>query len=66
MIASLWILDEPFTALDRHAVAELETRIAAKAQQGGAVLLTTHHALNLDFPLQVINLDELAAALEQG
>lgn len=43
--ASLWLLDEPFTALDRQAVAELEGWIAEFAAGGGAVVLTTHHAL---------------------
>ena len=43
--ASLWLLDEPFTALDRQAVAELEGWIADFAAEGGVVVLTTHHAL---------------------
>jgi heme exporter protein A len=60
--ADLWILDEPFTALDKRGVAELETRIAAKAAEGGAVILTTHHALQLNCPVRVINLDTLAGA----
>jgi heme exporter protein A len=56
--APLWILDEPFTALDRKAVAELEARIADHAGSGGAVILTTHHPLQLACPLEIINLDE--------
>ena len=55
--AALWILDEPFTALDRNGVADLEARIAAFAQQGGAVILTTHHPLQLACKLRVLNLD---------
>ncbi|MDR2213135.1 MAG: cytochrome c biogenesis heme-transporting ATPase CcmA [Pseudomonadales bacterium] len=55
--ASLWILDEPFTALDRFGVAALERQVAAKARAGGAVLLTTHHQLRLDCELQRIDLD---------
>ncbi len=55
--ASLWILDEPFTALDRKGVAQLEERIAAFAQRGGAVILTTHHPLQLPCALRAINLD---------
>lgn len=43
--AQLWILDEPFTAIDRHGVAELETWLAAHADAGGGVLLTTHQPL---------------------
>ena len=58
--AKLWILDEPFTALDRRGVAELEARIGAFAERGGAVLLTTHHPLQLAHPMQAINLDAQA------
>ena len=62
--APLWILDEPFTALDRQAVADLENRIAAHVTGGGAVILTTHHALKLACPLEVINLDERERVLQ--
>ncbi|GGY07382.1 cytochrome c biogenesis ATP-binding export protein CcmA [Litchfieldella qijiaojingensis] len=41
----LWILDEPFTAIDRDGVAEFEQRLLAHARRGGSVLLTTHHDL---------------------
>lgn len=58
--AVLWILDEPFTALDRHGVADLEQRIAEFAGSGGAVILTTHHQLQLGCELTVLNLDTLA------
>lgn len=57
--APLWIIDEPFTALDKVGVAELEQRIARKAQSGGAVILTTHHSLQVEHPLSVLNLDAL-------
>jgi heme exporter protein A len=45
--AKLWILDEPFTAIDKAGVAQLELLIEQHAQQGGAVLLTTHQELSL-------------------
>lgn len=41
----LWILDEPFTALDKHGVAQLERHLATHCGQGGMVVLTTHHSL---------------------
>ena len=41
----LWILDEPFTALDKQGVAQLEAHLAAHCEQGGTVVLTTHHSL---------------------
>jgi len=43
----LWILDEPFTALDKHGVAQLEAHLARHCEQGGLVVLTTHHSLEL-------------------
>lgn len=42
----LWILDEPFTALDKHGVAQLERHLAAHCEQGGLVVLTTHHSMS--------------------
>lgn len=41
----LWILDEPFTALDKQGVAELELHLASHCEAGGLVVLTTHHSL---------------------
>ena len=46
--AQLWILDEPFTAIDVHGVDKLRQLFANHAQQGGAVILTTHQDLGLD------------------
>lgn len=43
--APLWVLDEPFTALDRDGVAQLESHLAAHCTRGGLVVLTTHHVL---------------------
>ncbi|WP_434456059.1 cytochrome c biogenesis heme-transporting ATPase CcmA [Stutzerimonas urumqiensis] len=41
----LWILDEPFTALDKLGVAQLERHLAEHCERGGMVVLTTHHTL---------------------
>jgi heme exporter protein A len=41
----LWVLDEPFTALDKQGVAQLEEHLAKHCEQGGMVVLTTHHTL---------------------
>lgn len=46
----LWILDEPFTAIDRAGVAELEGWLRDHAAAGGLVLLTTHHEFAAGFP----------------
>jgi heme exporter protein A len=54
--ALLWILDEPFTAIDQQGVSQLEGLIQAHAQGGGAVLLTTHHQLGIGFPVKRLTL----------
>ncbi|WP_434772059.1 cytochrome c biogenesis heme-transporting ATPase CcmA [Pseudomonas entomophila] len=41
----VWILDEPFTALDHEGVTQLEDHLARHCDRGGGVVLTTHHAL---------------------
>lgn len=41
----LWVLDEPFTALDKQGVAQLEAHLASHCERGGVVILTTHHSL---------------------
>lgn len=43
----LWILDEPFTALDSAAVAFLQSVISEHVTQGGLVILTTHQEVSL-------------------
>lgn len=43
----LWILDEPFTAIDVGGVAQLELLLQSHCHSGGTVILTTHQALSL-------------------
>ena len=38
----LWILDEPFSALDATALAHLENLIGSYVDDGGSVIFTTH------------------------
>jgi heme exporter protein A len=59
---ALWILDEPFTALDKQGVAQLEEHLAKHCEHGGMVILTTHHQL-MKRPRQYreIDLGQLAA-----
>jgi heme exporter protein A len=56
----LWILDEPFTAIDKDGVADLERVIVDHAQQGGLVILTTHHDLSV--PVKTIMLGQTQKA----
>ena len=45
--AILWVLDEPFTALDVKAVEQLQKIISAHVANDGIVLLTTHQEVAL-------------------
>jgi heme exporter protein A len=55
---SLWILDEPFTALDAQATLLLEARLEAHLAEEGMVVLTTHQSPAIaDGYLRVLSLD---------
>jgi len=57
---SLWILDEPFVALDMAAVELLQKIIADHVDNGGMVILTTHQEVPLTSEKAIsINLDQL-------
>jgi heme exporter protein A len=43
----VWVLDEPFTALDARAVLFLQELIAAHLVRGGIVVLTTHQEVSI-------------------
>ena len=43
----LWLLDEVFTAIDADGVRAIESMLQQRAAEGGAVLVTTHHELQL-------------------
>lgn len=45
--AALWILDEPFTALDTKAVDMLSELIEEHLAQGGMTILTSHQSMPL-------------------
>ena len=45
--APLWILDEPFTAIDRQGVDHLEHHLQRHVDSGGAVILTSHQPVSL-------------------
>jgi heme exporter protein A len=54
----LWILDEPFTALDANATQLLKQKIEAFAHDGGMVVMTTHQEVTLNVPkLEQLRLD---------
>ncbi len=43
----LWVLDEPFAALDAAAVAQVATAVTAYLRGGGMVVFTTHQEVGL-------------------
>ena len=45
--AKLWILDEPFNALDVNAVAQLEELMAEHLASNGMLILTSHQTVNI-------------------
>jgi len=45
---SLWCLDEPLTAIDQAAANRLCTLINLHTETGGAAIISTHNALQLD------------------
>lgn len=40
--ASLWVLDEPFTSLDRGGIEDLEAAMAEHLTTGGALIFSSH------------------------
>lgn len=56
--SKVWILDEPFTAIDKAGVAALEQLFINHTAQGGAIIFTSHQEL------QIANQDVIAINLE--
>jgi len=54
--APLWLLDEPFTAIDRDGVAELEALLVRHVEAGNAVVLTSHQPLAVSYTLHRLSL----------
>ncbi|MCP4210820.1 MAG: cytochrome c biogenesis heme-transporting ATPase CcmA [Halieaceae bacterium] len=55
--ARLWLLDEPFTAIDAAGVSELQERIGGHVARGGAVVVTSHQPLHVDHTVHHLSLD---------
>jgi heme exporter protein A len=55
--ARLWVLDEPFTSLDRDGIRLVEELMDRHLADGGSMVMTSHHEVNLSAPnTQRINL----------
>ncbi|WP_367027275.1 cytochrome c biogenesis heme-transporting ATPase CcmA [Methylococcus sp. ANG] len=52
----LWILDEPFTALDVRGIALVRELLEAHLANGGMALMTSHHALEVRGDCRSLNL----------
>ncbi len=54
----LWILDEPFTAIDVQGIGSLEALLQKHLERGGAVVLSSHQVLNISYRVQMLSLQE--------
>ena len=54
---SIWILDEPFNALDRDANRALQNLLINHVSRGGIVALSSHQDLQIDDNARVIRLE---------
>lgn len=57
--ARVWILDEPFTAIDYQGVGKLRELFSHHAESGGILILTTHQDLGID-RVKLLNLLEFS------
>ena len=55
--AKLWILDEPFTALDTQGIELLTKLITQFLGAGGSVMMTSHQALRLHYATDELTLE---------
>ncbi len=52
--ATVWLLDEPLTALDTQAIAELESLFRRHLSDGGIIVFSSHQTLGLDQVRQLV------------
>ncbi|VAW45986.1 ABC transporter involved in cytochrome c biogenesis, ATPase component CcmA [hydrothermal vent metagenome] len=56
--AKLWILDEPYVALDYKAIEWLDSILERHLKNQGLLVLTSHQALTMSSTIRVLNLGE--------
>ena len=59
--AQVWVLDEPYTALDIQGITRLEQRFKEHAEQGGCIIITSHQEPTIT-PLKSIYLPDFRGA----
>jgi heme exporter protein A len=52
----LWLLDEPFTSIDAGGVEEVQTLLASHIEAGGAAVVTSHQALQVNCAIHTLSL----------
>lgn len=55
--AKLWILDEPFTAIDKKGITDLIAHTEQHCERGGLVIFTSHQTAESD-KVRIISLDQ--------
>ena len=57
--ATLWIMDEPFTSLDKASMAMFQQMFERHLGNNGVIIMTSHHDIEMpDCDLQRLNLSE--------
>ncbi len=57
--AKLWIMDEPFTSLDKASMAMFQRMFEQHLEAGGVIVMTSHHDIDMpDSDVQRLNLSE--------
>jgi len=59
--ATLWVLDEPYVALDYKAIEWLDSILERHLNNKGLLVLTSHQALTMTATIRVLNLGEQRA-----
>ncbi|MEM8594032.1 MAG: heme ABC exporter ATP-binding protein CcmA [Pseudomonadota bacterium] len=53
---AVWVLDEPFAAVDKQGVVLLEGLISQHVEKGGSVLFTSHQDVSLGMSVRTVQL----------
>jgi heme exporter protein A len=55
--AKLWILDEPFTSLDRKGIEQMERLFEGHLARGGMAAMTTHHRIGFQDEVKLVRIN---------
>jgi heme exporter protein A len=54
--AMVWLLDEPFSAIDVEGVSRFESLMSRHVARGGSIIITSHQAIDVETPVRVLDL----------